>query len=88
MRLIAFETQFTSVLHPGSRVSCHNFLILLLYFNNRSRRGISLFNSDKVILLVDILYAVAMEAVNAHAALTNCQHSFYTTWTTQKTTIQ
>jgi hypothetical protein len=45
MRLIAFETQFTSVLHPGSLVSCHNFLILLLYFNNRSRPGISLFNS-------------------------------------------
>jgi hypothetical protein len=28
-----------------------------------------LFNSDKVILLVDILYADAMEAVKAHAAL-------------------
>jgi hypothetical protein len=27
MRLIAFETQFTSVLHPGSLVSFHNFLI-------------------------------------------------------------
>jgi hypothetical protein len=28
-----------------------------------------LFNSDKVILLVDILYADAMEAMKAHAAL-------------------
>jgi hypothetical protein len=36
-------------------LSCHNFLILLLYFNNRSRPGISLLNSDRVILLVDIL---------------------------------
>jgi hypothetical protein len=69
MRLIAFETQSTFVLHPGSLVSCHNFLILFLYFNNRSRSGRSLFNSDTVILLVDSLYADAMEAVKAHAAL-------------------
>jgi hypothetical protein len=70
-RLIVFETQFTSVLHPGSRVSCHNFLILMLYLNNRSRPSISLFNSDKAILLVYILYADAMEAVKAHAALSS-----------------
>jgi hypothetical protein len=31
--------------------------------------GRSLFNSDKVILLVDSLYAEAMEAVKSHAAL-------------------
>jgi hypothetical protein len=48
---------------------CHNFFILLLYFNNRSRPGRSLFNSDKLILLVDSLYADAIEAVKAHAAL-------------------
>jgi hypothetical protein len=53
MRLTDFETQLTVVLHPGSLVSCHNFLILSLYFNSRSRPGRSLFNSDKLILLVD-----------------------------------
>jgi hypothetical protein len=52
MRLIDFETQLTFFLHSGSLVSCHNFLILFLYFNSRSRPGISLFNSDKVILLL------------------------------------
>jgi hypothetical protein len=35
MRLIDFETQLTAFLHPGSLVSCHNFLILFLYFNSR-----------------------------------------------------
>jgi hypothetical protein len=33
IRLIAFETQWTAVLHAGSRVSCHNFLSLCLCFN-------------------------------------------------------
>jgi hypothetical protein len=71
MRLIDFETQLTAFLYPGSLVSCHNFLILFLYFNNRSRPGRSLFNSDKVILLVDnlLVYADAIEAVKARAAL-------------------
>jgi hypothetical protein len=66
---IAFETQFTSVLHPGSLVSSHNFLILFLYFINRSRPRRSLNNSDKLILLVYSIYADAIEAVKAHAAL-------------------
>jgi hypothetical protein len=52
MRLIDFETQLSAFLHPESLVSCHNFLILFLYFNSRSRPGRSLFNSDTVILLV------------------------------------
>jgi hypothetical protein len=64
MCLIDFETHLTVFLHPGSLVSCHNFLILFLYFNSRSRRGRSLFNSDKVILLVD-----SLEAEKARAAL-------------------
>jgi hypothetical protein len=69
MHLIDFQTQLTAFLHPGSLVSCCNFFILFLYFNSRSRPGRSLFNSDKVILLVDNLYAEAIEAVKARATL-------------------
>jgi hypothetical protein len=69
MRLIDFETQLTAVLQSGSLVSCHHFLRLFLYFNSRSSPGKSLFNSDKVILLVDSLYAKATEAVTARAAV-------------------
>jgi hypothetical protein len=69
MRLIDFETQLTAFLYPGSLVSCQNFLILFLYFNSRSRPGRSLFNSNKVILLVDSLYAEATGTVEARAAL-------------------
>jgi hypothetical protein len=69
MRLIDFETQLTAFLHPGPLVSWNNFLIFFLYFNSRSRPGRSLFNSDKVILLVDSLYAEATEAVKVRAAL-------------------
>jgi hypothetical protein len=68
MRLIAFETPFTAVSHPASLVSCHNFLILFLYFNSRSRPCRALFNPDKVILLVDSLY-VEIEAVKSRASL-------------------
>jgi hypothetical protein len=45
MRLIAFETRLTAVLHPGSLVSCHSFVILFSYFNSRSRPGRSLLKS-------------------------------------------
>jgi hypothetical protein len=45
------------------------FLNLFLYINSQSRPGISLFNSDKVILLVQSLYADAIETVKALAAL-------------------
>jgi hypothetical protein len=69
MRLIAFETQFTAVLHVGSLVSCHNFLIIFIYFNNRSRPGRSLFNSDKVIIPFDSRYAEVTEAVKARPNL-------------------
>jgi hypothetical protein len=69
MRVIDFETQFTAVLHPGSLVSCHNFLIFFLLLRRRSRPGILLFNSDKVILYFDILYADATEDLKARTAL-------------------
>jgi hypothetical protein len=72
MRLIDFETQFAAFLHPGSLVSCHNFLILFLYFKSRSRPGKLLFNSDKVILLVDNLYAEAIQAVKARRFISVC----------------
>jgi hypothetical protein len=70
-KLIDFETQFTTVLHSGSLVSCHNFLILFLYSNNRSGPGRSLLGSDKVILLFDSRYAEAIETVNARTALSD-----------------
>jgi hypothetical protein len=69
MRLIVFETQFTAVLHAGSLVSCHNFLIFLLYLNRRSRPGGSLFNYDKVILLIDSLNSDVIDAVKRRSAL-------------------
>jgi hypothetical protein len=69
MRLIDFEIRLTAVLHPGSLASCHSFLILFSYFNNRSSPGRSLFKSAKVILLVDSLYAKAIEVVKARGAL-------------------
>jgi hypothetical protein len=69
IRLIAFETQFTAALHAGSLVSCHNFRSLCLCLNNRSKPGRSLLRSRSVILLVDSLYAEAIEAENSRAAL-------------------
>jgi hypothetical protein len=68
-RLIDFETQLSVILHSGSLVSCHNFLSLFLYFNKRSNPGRSLFKSEIVILLVDSLYAEAIEAVKSRADL-------------------
>jgi hypothetical protein len=69
VRLIALETRLAAVLRPGSLVSCHSFLFLFLYFNSRSMPGISLCKSANVILLVDSLYAEAIEAVKSRAAL-------------------
>jgi hypothetical protein len=69
IRLIAFETQLTTVLHAGSLVSCHNFRSLCLCFNNRSKTGRLLLRSKRVILLVDSLYADEIEAVKSLAAL-------------------
>jgi hypothetical protein len=69
IRLIAFETQLTAVLHAGSLVCCHNFRSLCLCFNNRSKPGRSLLRSKSVILLVDSLYDEEKEAVKSRAAL-------------------
>jgi hypothetical protein len=69
MRLIDFKTQLTDFLHPRSLLSCQSFLIIFLCFNSQSRTGRLLFNSDKVIILVDNLYAEATEAVKERAAL-------------------
>jgi hypothetical protein len=67
--LIDFVIQLGAVLHAGSLVSCHNFLIFRLCFNSRSRPGRSLFISESVTFLVDNLYAEATEAVKSRAAL-------------------
>jgi hypothetical protein len=67
MCVIAFETQFTAVLLPGSLVSYHNFLIFFLYLKRRSRPCISLFKSGKTILFVYILYVDATDVVKACA---------------------
>jgi hypothetical protein len=69
IHLIAFETQLNVVLHAGSLVSCHNFRGLCLCFNSRSKSGRSLLMSQSVILLVESLYAEAIEAVKSRAAL-------------------
>jgi hypothetical protein len=67
--LIDLVTQLTAVLHAGSLVSCHNFRILCLCYNKRSRPGRSLFISDRVTFLFDNLYAEATEAVKSRATL-------------------
>jgi hypothetical protein len=69
MHLIVFEIQLNAFLLIGSLVFCHSFLNLFLCFSNLSKPGISLFNSASLILLVDSLYAEAMEAVNSSTAL-------------------
>jgi hypothetical protein len=50
-------------------VSCHNFHSLHLCFNSRSRPGMSLFMSESVSLVVDNLYAEAIEAAKSRAGL-------------------
>jgi hypothetical protein len=56
-------------LQAGSLVSCHYFLSLCFCFNSRSKPGSSVITSEILTLLVDNLYADAVEAVNSHAAL-------------------
>jgi hypothetical protein len=70
--LVPFYGSFVwwfAVLHAGSRVTCHSFLNLRLYFSKFSRPGMSLLRSEGVILLVDSLYAEAIETVKLQAAL-------------------
>jgi hypothetical protein len=54
--------------HAGSRVTCHSFLNLRLCFSRHFRPSSFLLNSENVILLVDILYSEATEAVKSRAA--------------------
>jgi hypothetical protein len=69
-RLIDFVAQLNADLHAGSLVSCHNLLSFRLCFNSQSGPGRLLFISESVTLLVDnILYAEATEAVKSRAAL-------------------
>jgi hypothetical protein len=68
--LLTFRvTQVTALLHAGSLVSCHNFLIFLLCFNRRSRPAILYFRSKIVVLLVDILYAEVIRTAKSRATL-------------------
>jgi hypothetical protein len=68
IHLISFVNQFTAILHAGFLVSYHNFLSLCLCFNKRSDPGMS-FISESVTLLVDSLYAEAIEAVKLRVTL-------------------
>jgi hypothetical protein len=67
--LIVLVTQFTAVLHAGSRVSCHNFLSLCLCFISQPRPDGPQLRSEIVVVLVDSLYAVGTEATKSRAAL-------------------
>jgi hypothetical protein len=62
-------TQLTAVLHAASWVIYHSFLNLHLGFSRLSRPGRLLLRSKSVILLVDSLYAEAIEAVKSRATL-------------------
>jgi hypothetical protein len=68
-RRIYFATRLIAGLHAGSQVSCDNFLNLRFCFNRQSNPGISLFRVESLILLVDSLFAEAVEAVKSRAAL-------------------
>jgi hypothetical protein len=67
--VISFVTRLTAALHAISLVSCHNFLSLCLCFSKWSSPGRSFFMSESVTLLVDSLYAEAIETVKSRAAL-------------------
>jgi hypothetical protein len=69
IRLMVLVTQLTAVLHAGFRVTCHSLLNLCLCFSRFFRPGTLLCGSESVILLVDNLYAEAIEAVKLLAAL-------------------
>jgi hypothetical protein len=62
-------TQLNAVLHAASWVICYSFLNLRLCFSKLSSPGMSLLRSQRVIVLVDSLYAEAIEAVKSRAAL-------------------
>jgi hypothetical protein len=69
IHLMVLAIHLSVVLHAGSRVIFHCFLNLRLCFSKFSRLGISLLRSKSVFLLVDSLYAEAIEAVKLRATL-------------------
>jgi hypothetical protein len=71
IRLIYLVTRLTAALHAGSLVSCHNFLSLCFCFSKWSNPCRSLFMCESVTLLVDSLYAEAIEAVKSRATLSD-----------------
>jgi hypothetical protein len=64
IHLMVLATQLTAVLHAGSRVSCHSFLNVRLRSSRLSRSGRLLFRTESIILLVESLYAEAVDALN------------------------
>jgi hypothetical protein len=66
---MVLATQLTAVLHNGSGFTCHSFRNLRLCFSRLSGPSIPLLRSENVILLVNNLYAKAMEAVKLHVTL-------------------
>jgi hypothetical protein len=69
IRLMILATQSNAFLHARYQVICRSFLNIHLWFSSLSREGTSLLRSEGVILLVDSLYAEAIEAVKSRAAL-------------------
>jgi hypothetical protein len=67
--LMVLATQLPTVLHAGSQVTCHSFFNLCLCFNRLFRPGRLLFTSESVILLVNSLYAEAIEAAKSRITL-------------------
>jgi hypothetical protein len=82
--LIVLVTQFTAVLHAGSRVYCQNFLSLCLCLSSLSRIEGPRLRSEIVVVLVDSLYAEAIEASKSRTALSDSIHKLiFTLWDTK-----
>jgi hypothetical protein len=76
--LIVLVTQFTTVLHAGYRVPCHNFLSLCLCFRSQSRPDRPQFRPEIVIILVVNVHPGAVEATKSRTALSASVH--YLIW--------
>jgi hypothetical protein len=72
-------THFTAVLHAGSLVSCHNFLSLCLCLSSLSRLDEPRLRSEILVVLVDSLYAEAIEGAKSRAALSASIHQLIST---------
>jgi hypothetical protein len=69
IRLTDFVTQLNVVFHAEFLFSWHIFYSFCLCFNKWYRQGSSLFMSVSVTLIVDNLYAEAIEAVKSRPTL-------------------